>query len=99
MWKFPNSPDALEAVTNARKVYIEEGNLNDYVAWIATLSFINSTNSQLETTTFAVAEKKYLDVGIVCPEKNVLDGKIVGPEKKNVFNEIAGNSLPRKKKI
>jgi len=59
--KFPNSPDALEAVTNARKVYIEEGNLNDYVAWIATLSFINSTNSQLETTTFAVAEKKYLD--------------------------------------
>jgi hypothetical protein len=44
-------------------------------------------------------KKKYLDVGIVCPEKNVLDGKIVGPEKKNVFNEIAGNSLPRKKNI
>ena len=52
--KFPNSPDALEAVTNARKVYIEEGNLSDYVAWITTLSFINSTNAQLENTTFAV---------------------------------------------
>jgi tetratricopeptide (TPR) repeat protein len=59
--KFPNSPEALEAVTNARKVYIEEGNLNDYVSWITTLSFINSTNAQLENTTFAVAEKKYLD--------------------------------------
>ena len=59
--KFPNSPDALEAVTNARKVYIEEGNLNDYISWITTLSFINSTNAQLENTTFAVAEKKYLD--------------------------------------
>ena len=59
--KFPNSPEALEAVTNARKVYIEEGSLNDYVAWIKTLSFINSTNAQLENTTFAVAEKKYLD--------------------------------------
>jgi tetratricopeptide (TPR) repeat protein len=59
--KFPNSPDALEAVTNARKVYIEEGNLNDYVAWIHTLSFINNTNAELENTTFAVAEKKYLD--------------------------------------
>ena len=59
--KFPNSPDALEAVTNARKVYIEEGNLSDYVTWITTLSFINSTNAQLENTTFAVAEKKYLD--------------------------------------
>lgn len=59
--KFPNSPDALEAVTNARKVYIEEGNLSEYVTWITTLSFINNTNAQLEKTTFAVAEKKYLD--------------------------------------
>ena len=59
--KFPNSPEAIEAVANARKVYIEEGNLNDYVAWIKTLSFINNTNAQLENMTFAVAEKKYLD--------------------------------------
>jgi len=59
--KFPNSPDALEAVTNARKVYIEQGNLEDYVTWIATLPFINSTNAALENTTFAIAEKKYLE--------------------------------------
>ena len=59
--KFPNSPDALEAVANARKVYIQEGNLEDYVIWIATLKFINSTNSELENTTFAIAEKKYLE--------------------------------------
>ena len=59
--KFPNSPDAIEAVTNARKVYIEEGNLEDYVTWIATLPFINSTNAALENTTFAIAEKKYLE--------------------------------------
>ena len=42
-------------------MYIEEGNLSEYVTWITTLSFINSTNAQLEKTTFAVAEKKYLD--------------------------------------
>jgi tetratricopeptide (TPR) repeat protein len=59
--RFPNSPDALEAVTNARKVYIAEGNLEDYVSWISTLKFINSTNSELENTTFAVAERKYFD--------------------------------------
>ena len=59
--KFPNSPDALEAVSNARKVYIQEGNLDGYVTWIATLNFINSTNSELENTTFAIAEKKYLE--------------------------------------
>ena len=59
--RFPNSPDALEAVTNARKVYIVEGDLEDYVSWISTLKFINSTNSELENTTFAVAEKKYFE--------------------------------------
>ena len=59
--KFPNSPDALEAVANARKVYIAEGNLEDYVSWIATLKFINNSNSELDNTTFAVAEKKYLE--------------------------------------
>jgi tetratricopeptide (TPR) repeat protein len=58
--RFPNSPEALEAVSNARKVYIAEGNLEDYVNWISTLKFINSSNSELENTTFAVAEKKYL---------------------------------------
>ena len=59
--KFPNSPDAIEAVANARNVYIEEGNLEDYVNWISTLKFINFTNSELDNTTFAVAEKKYLE--------------------------------------
>jgi tetratricopeptide (TPR) repeat protein len=59
--RFPNSSDALEAVANARKVYIAEGNLEDYVSWISTLQFINSTNSELENTTFAVAEKKYFE--------------------------------------
>jgi tetratricopeptide (TPR) repeat protein len=59
--RFPNSSEALEAVENARKVYIQEGNLEDYVIWIATLKFINSTNAALENTTFAIAEKKYLE--------------------------------------
>jgi tetratricopeptide (TPR) repeat protein len=61
--RFPNSPDALEAVTNARKVYIAEENLADYVHWISTLKFINTTNSELENTTFAIAEKKYIAAG------------------------------------
>ncbi|WP_299670190.1 tetratricopeptide repeat protein [uncultured Polaribacter sp.] len=59
--RFPNSPDALEAVANARNVYIDEGNLEDYVNWISTLKFVNITNSEIDNTTFAVAEKKYLE--------------------------------------
>ncbi|MEO9571304.1 MAG: tetratricopeptide repeat protein [Polaribacter sp.] len=59
--RFPNSPDAFEAVANARNVYIDEGNLDDYVNWISTLKFINITNSDLDNTSFAVAEKKYFE--------------------------------------
>ncbi|MCL7753605.1 tetratricopeptide repeat protein [Polaribacter sp. Z022] len=59
--RFPNSPDAFEAVANARNIYIDEGNLDDYVNWISTLKFINITNAELDNTTFAVAEKKYFD--------------------------------------
>ncbi|MGY0407180.1 MAG: tetratricopeptide repeat protein [Polaribacter sp.] len=59
--RFPNSPDALEAVANARKVYIDKGNLKAYVNWIATLKFVNVENADLDNTAFAVAEKKYLE--------------------------------------
>ncbi|WP_246034842.1 tetratricopeptide repeat protein [Polaribacter aestuariivivens] len=59
--RFPNSPDALEAVVNARNVYIDDGNLNDYVNWISDLKFINVSNSDIDNTAFAVAEKKYLN--------------------------------------
>ncbi len=59
--RFPNSPDAFEAVANARNIYIDEGNLDDYVNWIKNLKFINVTNSELDNTTFAVAEKKYFE--------------------------------------
>ncbi|WP_166382554.1 tetratricopeptide repeat protein [Polaribacter sp. 11A2H] len=59
--QFPNSPDAFEAVANARNIYIDNGNLNDYVNWISGLKFINVTDSDLDNTTFAVAEKKYFE--------------------------------------
>ncbi len=59
--QFPNSPDAFEAVANARNIYIDNGKLNDYVTWITELKFINVTDSDIDNTTFAVAEKKYFE--------------------------------------
>jgi tetratricopeptide (TPR) repeat protein len=58
---FPNSPEAFEAVTNARNIYIDNDNVADYVIWVKGLKFINITNSELDNTTFAAAEKKYLN--------------------------------------
>ena len=59
--QFPNSPDALEAVANARNIYIDTGNLDEYISWIKTLHFINVTNSDIDNTSFAIAEKKYFE--------------------------------------
>jgi len=57
---YPNSPEALEAVANARNIYIDNGNIDAYATWVKGLSFINITNADLDNTTFAAAEKKYL---------------------------------------
>ncbi|QTD39365.1 tetratricopeptide repeat protein [Polaribacter batillariae] len=59
--RFSNSPEALEAVANARNVYIDEGNLDDYINWMRTLKFVNVSNADIDNTSFAVAEKKYFE--------------------------------------
>lgn len=59
--QFPNSPDAFEAVVNARNIYIDKGDLDEYFNWMSTLKFINVTRSDSDNTTFAVAEKKYFE--------------------------------------
>lgn len=57
---YPNSPEALEAVSNARNIYIDNGTIEEYVRWVKGLKFTNITNSEIDNTTFAAAEKKYL---------------------------------------
>ncbi|WP_298780192.1 tetratricopeptide repeat protein [uncultured Polaribacter sp.] len=59
--KFPNSADAIEAVRNAKNIYIDDDKLEDYVSWTNTLKFINVSNDEIDNSTFAIAEKKYFD--------------------------------------
>ena len=59
--KFPNSSDAIEAVRNAKNIYIDEDNLDDYISWTKTLKFINVSDSELENSTFSIAERKYFE--------------------------------------
>ncbi|MGK0414510.1 MAG: tetratricopeptide (TPR) repeat protein, partial [Polaribacter sp.] len=59
--KFPNSADALEAVRNAKNIYVDEDNLDGYVAWTKTLKFVNVSDTELENSSFAIAERKYFD--------------------------------------
>lgn len=59
--KFPNSPDALEAVRNAKNIYIDDDNLDGYVTWTKTLKFVNVSDSELENSSFGIAERKYFE--------------------------------------
>jgi len=59
--KFPNSADALEAVRNAKNIYVDEDNLDGYVKWTKTLRFVDVSDSELENSTFAIAERKYFE--------------------------------------
>lgn len=59
--KFPNSADALEAVRNAKNIYIDDDNLDGYVTWTKTLKFVNVSDSELENSSFAIAERKYFE--------------------------------------
>ena len=57
--RFPGSPEAFEAVSNAKNVYINEDALDAYVVWVTTLKFIKMSSSELDDTTFSIAERKY----------------------------------------
>ena len=59
--KFPNSPDAFEAVRNAKNVYVDDDKLDEYVVWTKSLSFVEVSDTELENTSFAIAEKKYFE--------------------------------------
>lgn len=58
---FPNSVEAKQALKNARNVYIDMGNVDDYASWVKTVSFANITDVDLDNTSYEAAEKKFLE--------------------------------------
>ncbi len=58
---YPNSSEALEAVKNAKNIYVDEDRLNEYVTWTKTLNFVEVSDSELENSSFAIAERKYFE--------------------------------------
>jgi tetratricopeptide (TPR) repeat protein len=75
--KFPNTPDALQAVNNAKNIYLDEDNLDEYVAWVKKLDFINVSEDDLDNSTFVIAERKYFEgknnSGIIATLNKYLD--------------------------
>ncbi|WP_242204857.1 tetratricopeptide repeat protein [Aestuariivivens insulae] len=59
--EFPNTPEAQQAVSTARLIYIDLGRVNEYASWVKTLDYVEVTNTDLDNATYEAAEKQYLD--------------------------------------
>ncbi|MEL4308034.1 tetratricopeptide repeat protein [Joostella sp. CR20] len=57
---YPNTPEALQAVSTAKQVYVDEGRVNEYASWVKGLDFVNVTETELESATFESAERQYV---------------------------------------
>ena len=59
--KYPYSNEAKQAVSNAKNVYIDLGNVDEYATWVKGLSFVNISDEEVENTMFEAAENKFLE--------------------------------------
>ncbi|CAM3353522.1 PI-PLC Y-box domain-containing protein [Flavobacterium longum] len=57
---YPRTPEALEAVSTARLIYVDNGNVDEYATWVKTLDFVEVSDADLDNDTYASAEKQYL---------------------------------------
>ncbi|KIC01075.1 tetratricopeptide repeat protein [Flavobacterium sp. JRM] len=56
---FPRTPEALEAVSTARLIYVDNGKVDEYATWVRTLDFVAVTDADLDNDTFEGAIKQY----------------------------------------
>ncbi|TWO31800.1 tetratricopeptide repeat protein [Seonamhaeicola sediminis] len=58
---YPKTPEAVQAVSTAKLIYIDLGRVDDYANWVKTLDYVEVTDSELDNATYTAAEKQYLD--------------------------------------
>ncbi|WP_248723586.1 tetratricopeptide repeat protein [Seonamhaeicola sp. ML3] len=58
---YPGTPEAVQAVSTAKLIYIDLGRVDDYANWVRTLDYVEVTDSELDNASYTAAEKQYLD--------------------------------------
>ncbi|GAB5401402.1 MAG: tetratricopeptide repeat protein [Aureisphaera sp.] len=58
---YPSSNEALQAVSSAKIIYIDQGRVSDYADWVSTLDFVEVEDSELDDATYQAAETPYLE--------------------------------------
>ena len=57
---YPNTPEAMEAVSTARNVYVDLGRTDEYASWVKNIDFVEVSDADLDNTTYEAAENQYL---------------------------------------
>ena len=58
--KYAGTPQAVQAISSARQVYIDKGNTNDYAVWVRSLDGVEVTDNELDDTAYESAEQPFI---------------------------------------
>lgn len=59
--EFPSTPEALQAVSSAKIIYIDLGEVDQYANWVKTLDFVEVADAELDDASYQAAERPYLE--------------------------------------
>ena len=55
--QYPSTPEAFQAISSSRSIYIDLGQVDTYATWIKTLKYVGVTDGELDDATYEAAEK------------------------------------------
>ncbi|MDT0688712.1 tetratricopeptide repeat protein [Salegentibacter sp. F188] len=58
---YPNTPEAMQAVSTARNVYVDMGRTDEYASWVRNIDFVEISDADLDNTSYEAAENQYLN--------------------------------------
>lgn len=58
---YPATAEALQAVSSAKIIYIDQGQVSEYANWVNTLDFVEVENAELDDASYQAAERPYLE--------------------------------------
>ncbi|WP_310990974.1 tetratricopeptide repeat protein [Aequorivita marina] len=58
---FPSTPEALQAVSSAKIIFIDQGNVDEYARWVQSLDYVKVGDTELDDAAYLAAEQPYLE--------------------------------------
>jgi tetratricopeptide (TPR) repeat protein len=58
---YPNTPEAMQAVSTARMVYVDLGRTDEYARWVKNIDFVEVSDADLDDTSYEAAENQYFN--------------------------------------